>query len=247
MEAGEAWCAAHPLSPPVVLDAAAAAARNAHNPRLMQPVNFRGLLRWLDQGHWELRTAARNCADATVLAYPPLYCASSPQQQRASSATAPTVIYYEVQIRNDSRPDEVSLAIGFSALPYPPFRLPGWHRASLAVHGDDGHRYTNDLAGGCSFTAPFRRGERVGLGIKFGAGAGRGGGGKIAVFFTRNGFLDGSWDLHEETDATEVGGVRGLEGMHDISAAIGTFDYVSLEVFFDPAKWMYRGGGQDVM
>ncbi|TLS29057.1 hypothetical protein PpBr36_00717 [Pyricularia pennisetigena] len=241
MEAGEAWCAAHPLSPPLTLDPPSAAAHEAHNPRLMQPANFRGVLRWLGHGHWELRTADRRCTDSTVLAYPPLYCAG--RQQQNVSAAKSTVVYYEVQIRSDSRADETSLAVGFAALPYPPFRLPGWHRASLAVHGDDGHRYTNDLAGGCSFTTPFRRGERVGLGIKFTGGPG----GRVVVFFTRGGKVDGSWDLHEETDATEVGGVQGLEGWHDISAAIGTFDFVSLEVFFEPAKWLYKGTGQDVM
>ncbi|TLD27073.1 hypothetical protein PspLS_04418 [Pyricularia sp. CBS 133598] len=243
MEAGEAWCAAHPLSPPLALDPPSAAAHEAHNPRLMQPANFRGVLRWLGQGHWELRTADRRCTDATVLAYPPLFCAGRQHQQQNVAAAKPTVVYYEVQIRSDSRADETSLAVGFAALPYPPFRLPGWHRASLAVHGDDGHRYTNDLAGGCSFTRPFRRGERVGLGIKFTGGPG----GRVVIFFTRGGKIDGSWDLHEETDATEVGGVQGLEGWHDISAAIGTFDFVSLEVFFEPAKWLYQGGGQDVM
>ncbi|EHA54312.1 hypothetical protein MGG_01220 [Pyricularia oryzae 70-15] len=245
MEAGEAWCAAHPLSPPLALDPPSAAAHEAHNPRLMQPANFRGLLRWLGQGHWELRTADRRCTDATVLAYPPLYCAGRQQQppQPSAAPRKPTVVYYEVQIRSDSRADETSLAVGFAALPYPPFRLPGWHRASLAVHGDDGHRYTNDLAGGCSFTRPFRRGERIGLGMKFAGGPG----GRVVIFFTRGGKIDGSWDLHEETDATEVGGVQGLEGWHDISAAIGTFDFVSLEVFFEPTKWLYKGGGQDVM
>ncbi|TLD12531.1 uncharacterized protein PgNI_04338 [Pyricularia grisea] len=242
MEAGEAWCAAHPLSPPLALDPPSAAAHEAHNPRLMQPANFRGLLRWLGHGHWELRTADRRCTDSTVLAYPPLYCAGR-QQQASAAAGKPTVVYYEVQIRSDSRADETSLAVGFAALPYPPFRLPGWHRASLAVHGDDGHRYTNDLAGGCSFTTPFRRGERMGLGIKFAGGPG----GRVVIFFTRGGKVDGSWDLHEETDATEVGGVQGLEGWHDITAAIGTFDFVSLEVFFEPSKWLYKGGGQDVM
>ncbi|KLU84009.1 hypothetical protein MAPG_03057, partial [Magnaporthiopsis poae ATCC 64411] len=153
-------------------------------------------------------------------------------------------VYYEVQVLPDSRPDETSLSIGFAALPYPPFRLPGWHRGSIAVHGDDGHRYTNDLGGGCSFTEPFRRGDRYGIGITFTASSPDGSEQQrqlgADVFFTRNGQLVGSWDLHEETDADQSGGVFGLEGDHDLSCAIGSFNRVSFEIIFDPARWMYK-------
>jgi hypothetical protein len=60
-EAGERWCAQHPLVAPVTLDAAAVAALDAHNPRLMQPDGYRGTLRWTAPGVW----AARTNSDAT--------------------------------------------------------------------------------------------------------------------------------------------------------------------------------------
>ncbi|KAL8295147.1 hypothetical protein RB600_000900 [Gaeumannomyces tritici] len=254
MEAGEAWCAQHPLCPPVDLnqDPDGRAALAAHNPRLMRPQGFNGDVAWAAPGVWRVRTAHERCSDTTVCAYPPLYCARehSPRLFAYSSSGGKEVgrrartVYYEVQVLPDSRPEEASLSIGFAALPYPPFRLPGWHRGSVAVHGDDGHRYTSDLGGGRSFAEPFRRGDRYGVGITFTAlpdserlGA--------EVFFTHNGALAGSWDLHEETDADQSSGLFGLEGHHDLSCAIGTFNRVSFEVIFDPARWMYQGVQQE--
>ena len=65
-----------------------------------------------------------------------------------------------------SRP-ESGIAVGFCAKPYPGWRLPGWERASLGVHGDDGRRFVNDTWGGKDFTTEFRPGESVGIGMIF--------------------------------------------------------------------------------
>jgi hypothetical protein len=74
---------------------------------------------------------------------------------------------------------ENGIAIGYCAKPYPSWRLPGWERASLGVHGDDGRRFVNDTWGGKDFTTKFIEGETVGIGMEFdvrvaGAGAGAG-------------------------------------------------------------------------
>lgn len=63
---------------------------------------------------------------------------------------------------------ENGVALGYCAKPYPTWRLPGWERASLGVHGDDGRRFVNDTWGGKDFTAKFVEGETVGIGIDFG-------------------------------------------------------------------------------
>lgn len=143
---------------------------------------------------------------------------------------------------------DICVALGFAALPYPTFRMPGWHRGSLAVHGDDGHRFVNDRWGGKSFTEPFSPGERLGLGMTFstrGGGGGEGAQGVIEteVFFTRQGREAGRWDLHEETDAEQDLPVTGLEGFHDLSCAIGTYGAAKFDVFFDPERWMFRPPG----
>jgi hypothetical protein len=173
------------------------------------------------------------------------------QHSPLSPARPPTkTIYYEVQLthaHNGRRPGDICLALGFAALPYPSFRMPGWHRGSLAVHGDDGHRFVNDRWGGKAFTAPFARGERLGLGMTFTAASGSGNGarGRIEteVFFTRQGREVGRWNLHEETDAEQDLPVTGLEGYHDLSCAVGTCGETGFEVLFDPARWLFKPQG----
>jgi hypothetical protein len=233
-EAGEAWCRQHPLCPPLPqLDGPSLGALEYHNIRLMEPEGFRGTLTWQSPGLWKGSTL-KDARDSCIIGYPPLYCASlhSPLHSKT-----PRTAYYEVRVLPDSRARETSLALGFSALPYPSFRLPGWHRGSLAVHGDDGHRYVNDMWGGRSFTGPFSRGNTYGIGIRFSPEDGRI---RTSVFFTVNGKEAGGWDLHEETDAQTDRTVVGLEGFHDLSCAIGTFDATSFEVVFEPSLWAYK-------
>lgn len=160
-------------------------------------------------------------------------------------------IYYEVRISPRNR-REVSLAMGFSAAPYPTFRLPGWHRGCLAVHGDDGSKYINDRWGGKDFIAPFRPGQTLGIGMTFAArdlDAPPSYGPAqtteqvpidVEIFFTRDGKRDGGWDLHEEGDAEQDLPVTGLEGFNDLYAAVGTFENVEFEIVFNHKEWMYQ-------
>ncbi|KAG7141203.1 Protein ssh4 like protein [Verticillium longisporum] len=234
--AGAAWCDQYPLIQPVPLPPQAHEALRTHNINLMQPQNFRGTLApsATVPGTWEGRTDV-SAKDSCIIGYPPLYSAHA---HSPLVTGRPVRIYYEVHIRPDSRPDEVDLALGFTALPYPNFRMPGWHRGSLAVHGDDGHKYVNDWAGGHSFTEPFRVGETVGIGMSLSP---RGDGSiNVDIFFTREGKIVGSWNLHEEGDAEEDLPVTGLEGYHDLSCAIGTFNHNSFEIIFEPSRWKYQ-------
>ncbi|KAG6013407.1 hypothetical protein E4U54_006801 [Claviceps lovelessii] len=234
-EAGEAWCAQHPLAPPMVPDAVAKMALQAGNIRLIEPAGFSGQLGWLAPGHWRAATQT-DSPDRCIIGYPPLYLA---HEHDAIRFGRPKTIYYEVKILSGSRGN--SLAMGFTALPYPSFRLPGWHRGSVGVHGDDGRKYINDRWGGKDFTHEFNRGETLGVGMTFAPTTTATGMADVSIFFTRNGVRTGGWDLHEETDAEQDLPVTGLEGLHDLSCAIGVFDSVEFEVVFDAAKWRYRG------
>ncbi|KXX83123.1 hypothetical protein MMYC01_200333 [Madurella mycetomatis] len=261
-EAGERWCAEHPLTAPVSLDAASLAALQSHNPRLMQPAGFRGSLTWVSPGVWEGRTEPQ-AGDTSIIAYPPLYTVtqhsplsssspppslpfpphpSNPFSPSSTSALPPSkTIYYEVLVTPPSpQAGDICLSLGFTALPYPSFRMPGWHRGSLAVHGDDGHKYINDRWGGKPFTQPFALGERYGIGMTF---ANRGGRIEAEVFFTRQGVEAGRWNVHEETDSETDLPVFGLEGYHDLSCAIGTYGPVGFKAFFRPAEWLYKPPG----
>ncbi|PTB37496.1 hypothetical protein M441DRAFT_60699 [Trichoderma asperellum CBS 433.97] len=231
-EAGEEWCRQYPMVRPIVLDQPGKNALQSNNFRLLEPAGFNGSLNFLAPGHWEGHTN-KNSPDRCIIGYPPLYVVN---EHDPTATNQPKSIYYEVTIRHNS--PTVNLALGFTALPYPSFRLPGWHRGSLAVHGDDGHKYINDRWGGKDFTTEYRAGDTYGIGMTFTpTGTHRP---RVDIFFTKNGKRIGGWDLHEETDAEQDLPVTGLEGFHDLSCAIGAFDATSFEVVFDPAKWLYR-------
>ncbi|KAI1821295.1 hypothetical protein F4861DRAFT_478832 [Xylaria intraflava] len=232
-EAGERWCGEFTLRHPIRVSPADLTAMNLGNINMFAPYFYRGTLKREAVGVWRGRSQS-NATDTHLATYPPLYSVAA---HSPLSTGRRKIIYYEVRILPDSR-HEVSLALGYVAPPYPPFRLPGWHRASLGVHGDDGNKYINDMWGGKSFTTPFRRGETLGLGMEFVPAPG--GGIRADVFFTRDGVESGRWDLHEETD-TQDRPVTGLEGFHDLCATIGLFDKVNFEITFVPEKWRWQG------
>lgn len=216
---------------------------------VIKPRPYKGDLDRPRPGIWAGKTKS-NSPDSCILSAVPLYSvlAHSPL-----NTGRPKTIYYEVKIARSNRP-EVNLAMGFAAPPYPTFRLPGWHRGSLAVHGDDGSRFVNDLWGGKEFTSPFKPGETLGIGmtltrsntaqppaysevqVRTEATAPI----DVKIFFTRDGSRAGEWNLHEEGDAEEDLPVTGLEGLNDLYATVGTFEKVEFEIVFDPEEWMYR-------
>lgn len=91
------------------------------------------------------------------------------------------------------------------------------------------------------FTQPFRKDDVVGVGMGFLPPTYAGGKNRVEVFFTRNGKKDGGWDVHEEKDRDqEEGDVTGLEGEHDLLAAVGCFGQVEFEVRFRREEWLFK-------
>ncbi|KAI0199808.1 hypothetical protein F4808DRAFT_431357 [Astrocystis sublimbata] len=236
-EGGERWCRDFPLAAPLQPQPGSPELNAMHsgNINMFSPPFFRGTLQRTAVGVWRGQSQP-GATDTCLATYPPLYSAAA----HSPIATGRRkTIYYEVHILSEGSGHEVSLAMGFAAPPYPPFRLPGWHRGSLAVHGDDGHKYINDRWGGKAFTHPFRRGETLGLGMELIPG--RGGGIEVEIFLTRDGHESGRWNLHEETDQQQDLPVTGLEGFHDLCAAVGVFEKVGFEIVFVPEKWRWQG------
>lgn len=269
-EEGERWCARYPLLrplPPSSSSSSSSAGPSRPPPsayRLVAPRanTFAGTIVPRPGGGggggvFTIRTTARS-GDSCTTAQPAHYLASSLAASSASrpcgdekktAAPAPNpapttkTIYFEVRVLADilRDPEVGSVAIGFTALPYPPFRMPGWHRGSLAVHSDDGRRYVNDRWGGVDFVAPWgRRGEVVGVGMRFSRSP-SGAGIDAECFFTRDGRLEASWDVNGERDAQRDLEPVGVQGYHDLVAAVGTFQKTEVEVVLDPGKWAYRG------
>ncbi|KAI5927330.1 hypothetical protein F4810DRAFT_360865 [Camillea tinctor] len=231
-ERGDEWCARFPLYTPQPLDAATLAALSAGNINMFAPPGSPHVtLARLDVGVWRGAAPHRHTPDTYLATYPPLY---SPLHTRL-----PHTAYFEVRVIDAGGGGEVPLALGFSAPPYPGFRLPGWHRGSVAVHGDDGHKYVNNSAGGeAGRTGPFRSGETVGLGVRLSEGRG---GVQVDAFITRQGEEVERWALDRLRDSEQDTSLEGLQGMHDLCAAVGVFGKTTFEVVFVPERWVWRG------
>ncbi|KAK4697413.1 hypothetical protein P7C71_g650, partial [Lecanoromycetidae sp. Uapishka_2] len=242
-----AWCKTYPLirpHQPTPLQHAAVANGDV---RILKPREYKGDLLMPQKGLWRGSTRP-GAKDACLLTSSPLYFASadSPFQSGITKT-----IYFELTIRSlgqGRRADDCSIALGYCAMPYPTWRMPGWERGSLAVHSDDGRRYVNDTWGGKDFTSPFQAGDTVGLGMTFsipasppeyGAPPQTGTSMKIEIFFTKNGHKETGWDLHEELDADNDLGVDGLDGQFDLYGSVGTFGGVEFDVSFNGQNWLW--------
>ena len=217
---------------------------------LMKPKEYSGDLLALGTGSWK-GTTRTGRKDACLVTTSPLYFADL-DSPLVSERTK--MVYFEVRVNSFGRgygADESSLALGFCAMPYPTWRMPGWERGSLAVHSDDGRRYVNNTWGGKDFTQPFKPGDTVGIGMSFsisdappvyGAPPSSGASTVVEILFTRNGSKVGGWHLHEELD--EEGdkdlGVEGLDGQFDLYGAIGVFGGIDFTASFNSKDWLWQ-------
>lgn len=244
----DAWCRAHPLWRAKHPTPDQLRVISMQTFVLVKPPSYIGDLVQSSPvpGTWQCRTASK-CPDSTLQTALPIYAALA---HSPTVTGGPKTIYFEVHIQSlggaarQSNTD-AGLALGYFAPPYPGFRLPGWQRGSLAVHSDDGRRFVANPNGGVDFTAPFRAGETVGLGMRFAVPRRPPQYGleghvlDVEVFFTRDGKRVGEWDLHEERDREE-NTVKGLEGECDLFPAVGVFGGCDFEVKFLERDWMYH-------
>lgn len=213
---------------------------------LVKPQEYHGKLDRVRIGTWKGSTRAGS-DDSCLISSMPLYFAflDSPLKTQRSKT-----IYFEVKIRSLGRThnsNEGSVALGYCAVPYPTWRLPGWERGSLAVHGDDGRRYVNDNRGGKDFTSAFQVGDTVGLGMSFSfpesppeysVSTQSNVAAEAEVFFTKNGRLEGGWNVMEQLDADDLG-IHGLDGTFDLYAACGSFGQVEFDCVFTRRDWLW--------
>lgn len=247
-----AWQQSNPLWPPASLSSEAYdIIQNSRFTLLKAPAYTGDVIPQERTGHWKCRTHVQ-CRDASLLTNLPIYCAYN---DSPLSTHRPKTIYFELKVKSIGRGGfslaeaEAGIAIGFIAPPYPLYRLPGWQRGSLGIHGDDGRKYVNDTFGGVDFTNTFLPDDVVGIGMTFAPPRNppsyeQSQQGKILdidVFFTRNGVKEGGWDGNEELDGERSpGGTTGLRGECDLFPAVGVFGGVDFEVFFHPSQWLYN-------
>ncbi|KAI1327998.1 ssh-4 [Xylariaceae sp. FL0255] len=85
------------------------------------------------------------------------------------------VYYWEAKIYE--KPENTLLSIGMSTKPYPLFRLPGFHKYSIAYTSTGGRRYNQPFMG-TPYGPQYLQGDVIGVGYRPRTGT---------IFFTRNG------------------------------------------------------------
>ncbi|KAL9130615.1 MAG: hypothetical protein Q9175_006974 [Cornicularia normoerica] len=85
------------------------------------------------------------------------------------------VYYWEAKIYD--KPDSSLISIGVSTKPYPLFRLPGWHKSSIAYTSTGQRRYNQSFTP-TNYGPEYVQGDVIGVGYRPRTGS---------VFFTRNG------------------------------------------------------------
>lgn len=78
-----------------------------------------------------------------------------------TSFAMPRSFTYEVHIEK-LKPKAV-VAIGLVKLPYPMWRMPGWHRHSVALFSDDGRKFYDDSFGGNDYASKIKQGDLIRL------------------------------------------------------------------------------------
>lgn len=85
------------------------------------------------------------------------------------------VYYWEAKIYD--KPESTSIGIGLTTKPYPLFRMPGFHKTSVAYQST-GHRRHNQPFTASPYGPPLLQGDVIGVGYRPRSGT---------IFFTRNG------------------------------------------------------------
>ncbi|KAF8473441.1 endosomal spry domain protein [Kalaharituber pfeilii] len=85
------------------------------------------------------------------------------------------VYYWEAKMLE--KPESTMVAVGFTTKPYPMFRLPGWHKHSIA-YTSTGHRRHNQPFTSTPYGPAYFQGDVIGVGYRPRTGT---------IFFTRNG------------------------------------------------------------
>jgi hypothetical protein len=85
------------------------------------------------------------------------------------------VYYWEAKIYD--QPETTTLSIGLTTRPYPLFRMPGFHKTSVAYLSTGQRRY-NQPFNATNYGPPYVQGDVIGVGYRPRTGA---------IFFTRNG------------------------------------------------------------
>jgi hypothetical protein len=193
---------------------------------------------------WRVETKARS-PESCFTTTSPIY---SVRRHSPLLTGRPFTIYFESDIRPGNSEDGVCFALGFVAGRDRASLMPGSERGSIGIHYRGGSLYMNNklLA-----RAVFKPGQQVGIGMNFSksdfnaqevrdaqSSAISSSSVNVEVFLSRDEKKVAGWNLSELRDAGSLP-FEGLEGNHDLYAAVGTLKEVNVDILFDKRDWRY--------
>ena len=163
----------------------------------------------------------------------------------------PYTVYFEGEITGDSE-DAIRLALGFIAGEDAVSKMPGCERWSLGVQCSEGRLFVNGNAVENVHTGGFEPGQQLGIGLKYAVSnqVQQTEDSRVSVappssidgevFITRDGKKIGSWRLCELLRDSGNLSFEGLEGQHDLYAAVGTSGEANVDILFDEEYWLFK-------
>jgi hypothetical protein len=163
------------------------------------------------------------------------------------------MVYVEVENRPRHGEDAIEcLMLGFVAGGDRVSKMPGKEQWSIGVQCFDGMLYLNGSVADTIMTRGFKPGQRIGIGLDFAVGDY---GGRqtednvstgatsssivVEVFVTSDGERIWSRRMHELLKRHEGLSDKGLEGRHDLYAAVGTMGEANVDVSLEKEHWKY--------
>ncbi|KAI9783349.1 MAG: Rsp5p-dependent ubiquitination, sorting of cargo proteins at the multivesicular body [Geoglossum umbratile] len=131
------------------------------------------------------------------------------------------VYYWEAKIYD--KPEATLISVGMTTKPYPLFRLPGYHKYSVA-YTSTGHRRYNQPFAPTNYAPQFTQGDVIGVGYRPRTGT---------IFFTRNGKkLD---DVAHNLKSQNLFPTVGANGPCTVHVNFGQMGFVFIEA--NVKKW----------
>ncbi|KAI9785345.1 MAG: hypothetical protein M1839_000363 [Geoglossum umbratile] len=202
---------------------------------------------------WRVTTQSRSPESCFITSIP-LYSA---RFHSPLDTDRPFTVYFEAAIRlgNGNDEDGVCLALGFVAGRDRACRMPGFEQGSIGIHCRDRQLYLNNCPVENTGSAPFEPGQHLGIGMTFSRRDGEtqqvddahaqlplasSSSINVEVFLSRDRKKAGCWNLKDFLGKLDGLPLEGLEGNHDLYAAVGTVGKADVDIYFNCEDWRAR-------
>jgi len=164
----------------------------------------------------------------------------------------PFTAYFEGEIRPGDSEDAIRLALGFVAGDDEVSKMPGCERWSIGIQCSEGQLFVNGDGVDSAQTGAFGPGQQLGIGLTYavsnsvrqtedsGVSIASPTSINVEVFVTRDGKKIGNWNLCDQLRGPGGLSFEGLEGQHDLYAAVGTVGEANIDILLEQRDWLFE-------